>query len=257
MLLKVRRVRTFFRWRGAQTCKNKSKKADRREAKHPATIERARMMPSEMTVLKAQGLVFSHFPAASVPLFDHLSFLIPPGVTWLGGGEGSGKTTLLRLLAGVLPETAMQGQLELQGVSLAQDPSAYRRQISWLDPRDDARDAHTAHAIFADMPAHHADWNPDALQTHISGLSLSPHLDKALYMMSSGTRRKVLIAAALAASAPLTMLDQPFMALDRPSIDYLLQVLQHASRQTGRAWVIADYEAPADVPLASVITLGD
>ena len=215
------------------------------------------MMPPETTVLKAQGLVFSHSPAISAPLFDHLSFLIPPGVTWLGGGEGSGKTTLLRLLAGVLPETAMQGQLELQGVSLAQDPLAYRQQVSWIDPRDDARDAHTARAIFSDMATHHADWNPDALQTHISRLSLSPHLDKALYMMSSGTRRKVLIAAALAASAPLTLLDQPFMALDRPSIDYLLQVLQHASRQTCRVWVIADYEPPADVSLASVITLGD
>lgn len=215
------------------------------------------MMPPQTTVLKAQGLVFSHSPAASAPLFDRLSFVLASGVTWLGGGEGSGKTTLLQLLAGVLPETAMQGQLELQGVSLAQDPLAYRRQVSWLDPRDDAHDAHTARAIFADMPTHHAHWNPDALQTHIAGLSLAPHLDKALYMMSSGTRRKVLIAAALAASAPLTLLDQPFMALDRPSIDYLLQVLQHASRQTCRAWVIADYEAPADVPLASEITLGD
>ena len=214
------------------------------------------MMPPETTVLKAKGLVFSHSPAASPPLFDHLSFLIPSGVTWLGGGEGSGKTTLLRLLAGVLPENALQGQLEFHDVSLAQDPSAYRRQVAWLDPRDDVRDAHTARAIFVDMPAHHAGWNPDALQAHMAGLSLAPHLDKALYMMSSGTRRKVLIAAALAANAPLTLLDQPFMALDRPSIEYLLQVLQHASRHTGRAWVIADYEAPADVPLASVIALG-
>ena len=96
----------------------------------------------------------------------------------------------------------------------------------------------------------------DALQAHIEGLSLRPHLDKALYMLSSGTRRKVLMAAVLASGAPVSLLDQPFMALDRPSIDYLLQVLQHASRSPDRAWVLADYEAPEDVTLAGVVTLG-
>ncbi|MEO8014327.1 ATP-binding cassette domain-containing protein [Polaromonas sp.] len=213
------------------------------------------MMRPETTVLKAQGLVFSHSPPPAPPLFDRLSFVLPPGVTWLGGGEGSGKTSLLRLLAGALPGNAVQGQLQLHGVSLAQDPSAYRLQVAWLDPRDDARDAQTARGIFAGMPAHHAGWNPDALQAHMAGLSLAPHLDKALYMMSSGTRRKVLIAAALAANAPLTLLDQPFMALDRPSIDYLLQTLAEASRHTGRAWVVADYEAPPGVTLAKAIEL--
>lgn len=215
------------------------------------------MMHSETTVLKAQDLVFSHSPAPAPPLFDRLSFVLPPGVTWLCGGEGSGKTTLLRLLAGALPANALQGQLQLYGASLVQDPSTYRRQVAWLDPSDDARDLQTARDIFSDMPAHHAGWNPDALQAHIAGLSLAPHLDKALYMMSSGTRRKVLIAAALAASAPLTLLDQPFMALDRPSIDYMLDLLAEAARHSGRAWVVADYEAPPGVVLSSTVELPD
>lgn len=215
------------------------------------------MMHPETTILKAQDLVFSHSPPPAPPLFDRLSLVLPPGVTWLGGGEGSGKTTLLRLLAGsgTLPGDAVQGQFQLCGVSLAQDPSAYRRQVAWLDPRDGARDDQTARDIFAAMPAHHAGWNPQALQAHIAGLSLAPHLDKALYMMSSGTRRKVLIAAALAASAPLTLLDQPFMALDRPSIDYLLRLLAEASRHAGRAWVVADYEAPPGVALSNAVEL--
>ena len=213
------------------------------------------MMHPETTILNAQGLVFSHSPSPAPPLFDRLSFVLPPGVTWLGGGEGSGKTTLLRLLAGSLPASAVQGQLQFHGICLAQDASAYRRQVAWLDPRDGARDLQTARDVFADMPAHHAGWNPDALQAHIAGLSLAPHLDKALYMMSSGTRRKVLIAAALAASAPLTLLDQPFMALDRPSIDYLLRLLAEAARHAGRAGVVADYEAPPGVALSNTVEL--
>ena len=220
-----------------------------------AEAQRVPMMHPEKTVLRAVDLVFSHSSPPAPLLFDRLSLVLPPGVTWLGGGEGSGKTTLLRLLAGTLPANAVQGQLHLQGVSLAKDPSAYRRQIAWLDPRDGTRDTQTARNIFTAMPAHHANWNPDALQAHIAGLSLAPHLDKALYMMSSGTRRKVLIAAMLAASAPLTLLDQPFMALDRPSINYLLDLLAEATRHSGRTWVVADYEAPPGVGLLHTIEL--
>ena len=213
------------------------------------------MMHPETTVLKADGIVFGHSPPPAPLLFDHLSFVLPAGVTWLGGGEGSGKTTLLQLLAGDLPASAVQGQLDLLGTSLAQDPPAYRRQVAWLDPRDGARDPQTARSVFAAMPPCHAGWSADALQAHIVGLSLAPHLDKALYMMSSGTRRKVLIAAALAANAPLTLLDQPFMALDRPSIDYLLDLLAEAARHYSRAWVVADYEAPPGVALSNTIEL--
>ena len=74
-------------------------------------------------------------------------------------------------------------------------------------------------------------------------------------MMSTGTRRKVLLATALAANSAVTLLDQPFMALDRPSIDYLLELLAKAAQETDRAWLVADYEAPGQIALAGVIRL--
>ena len=199
--------------------------------------------------MQAEGLSFSYCPSPAVPLFQALSLALPPGVTFIGGDDGTGKTTLLELLAGVLPTS---GQLRIHGVSLTQNPTAYRRQVAWLDPRDTALDGQTAKQIFAALP----DCDPGVLQAHIDGLSLAPHLDKTLAMMSTGTRRKVLLAAALAAQAPVTLLDQPFKALDRPSIDYLLRVLNDAARHPGRACVVADYEAPPGVDLASVIELG-
>ena len=214
-------------------------------------------MHPPFTVLTAQGLVFGHLPPPAPPLFDNLSLALPPGVTWLGGDESSGKTTLLQLLAGDLPANAVLGRLELQGATLAQaeDVPAYRRQVAWLDPRDDAANAQTVRDVFSSMAQRHDGWNPDALRAHVAGLSLAPHLDKALFMLSSGTRRKVLMAAALSAMAPLTLLDQPFMALDRPSVDYLLHVLAEATHHARRAWLVADYEAPPGIALAHTIKL--
>jgi len=210
-------------------------------------------MQSPAPLLTAQGLCFGHSPAPL--LFDRLALVLLPGVTWLGGDESSGKTTLLQLLAGALPASAVRGQLHVRGVSLADNRASYRQQVSWLDPRDTALDARTAREIFAALPEQHLGCGLDALQAHIAGLSLAPHLDKALGILSTGTRRKVLLAAALAAHATVTLLDQPFKALDRPSIDYLLAVLRQASGQQARACVVADYEAPPGVALAGTVAL--
>lgn len=204
---------------------------------HPAAV-----------ILQATKLSFGY--GTEPLLFDEMSLALPPGVSFIGGDESAGKTTLLRLLAGDLPA---RGELRINGVSLAQDRAAYRRQVAWIDPQSTALDSQTAHQIFATtLPA----CNPDMLDAHIDGLALAPHLDKTLTMMSTGTRRKVLIAASLAAEAPVTLLDQPFKALDRPSIDYLLAVLTAAAGKPGRACVVADYEAPPGVDLAGAIELG-
>ncbi|MCB8749052.1 hypothetical protein LHU53_19365 [Rhodoferax sp. U2-2l] len=88
----------------------------------------------------------------------------------------------------------------------------------------------------------------------LAGLSLVEHLDKPLYMLSTGSKRKVWQAAAFAA---VTLLDDPLAVLDRASIRYVLRQLELASQHTDRALVLAQYEAPAGVALAQVIDLGD
>ena len=210
-------------------------------------------MHSPLPLLQADRLSFGHAAQPAPLLFEQLSIALLPGVTWLCGDEGSGKTTLLQLLAGTRP---LSGQLHIKGISLAENRAAYQQQVAWLDPRDTALDQQTARQIFAARAQRHPSFDLEALQAHMDGLLLAPHLDKTLTMMSSGTRRKVFIAAALASQVTLTLLAQPFMALDRPSIAYLLGVLAEAPQQPGRAWVVADYEAPPGVALAGMIELG-
>lgn len=202
-------------------------------------------------VLQADALSFG-YPQTQRLLFDKLPVSLPPGVTWVCGDEGVGKTTLLLWLAGTLPP---HGQVRLRGLVLAQNSSAYRQQVAWFDARDPSLDQQTARQIFSTLPQRHPGFDTAALQAHIEGLSLTPHLDKALYMLSTGSRRKVFMAAALASQAAVILLDQPFVALDRPSITYLLGVLTDAAASTDRAWVVADYVAPENVALAGVIAL--
>ena len=75
------------------------------------------------------------------------------------------------------------------------------------------------------------------------------------------TRRQVDLSGAVTRDTPnrfaVILLDMPFAALDKPSIRFVLDLLQNAADHPDRACVLADYVAPDGVRLANVIDLGD
>ncbi len=204
------------------------------------------------TVLQATRL---HCAGANGTLFDLPSLTIPPGLTCVQGGEGRGKTTLLRLLAGELPQQV--DSMVLSGIDLHSQEAAYRRTVAWFDPRTEAHDTQSCTAIFNHQSLRYPTWNADLLGELVQVLGLTAHLDKPLYMLSAGSKRKVWLAAAFASGATLTLLDQPFAALDGASVRILLELLADASEHPHRAWVLADYQAPNGIPLTQTIDLGD
>ncbi len=184
-----------------------------------------------------------------------LSAQLAPGVALVLGGDGRGKTTVLELLAGVLAPDA--GRLQLGGEFLDEQPEAYRQQVFWKDPRSAAHDDLTVTDYLQSVRRAYPDFDDTVLAEVMDGLSLVPHLHKNLFMLSTGSKRKVWIAAAVASGAQLTLLDGPFASLDQASINFVLQLLTEAAKQTTRIWVVADYVAPTDVPLTTLIDLGD
>jgi ABC-type multidrug transport system ATPase subunit len=203
-------------------------------------------------VLCAEGLAYAIGPRA---LFSGLSLQLPPGVSLVRGGDGRGKTSLLALLAGALP--AQRGTLNLRGTDLALQPEAYRAQVFLTQPASGALDAISPDAWFDALAARHPGFDREAVDELADGLALGPHREKPGYMLSAGTKRKVWLAGALASGAALTLLDEPFAALDKASIGFVLDLLEEAAASSTRAWVLADYQPPPGVPLAAVIDLGD
>jgi ABC-type multidrug transport system ATPase subunit len=208
--------------------------------------------PGSAILLQADGL---HFSTPQRALFANWSARIQPGLTLVQGGDGSGKTTLLRLLAGELEADA--GQLQINGIDLARHAAAYRQQVFWVDPRSEAFDQIRVRDYLASLPGQHPGFDPQALATLVAGWSLTPHLDKHFYMLSTGSRRKVWLAAAFASNAAVTLLDDPFAALDAASIAYLMTLLEQAAIDPARAWILAHYAAPGKVALTATIALGD
>jgi energy-coupling factor transporter ATP-binding protein EcfA2 len=97
----------------------------------------------------------------------------------------------------------------------------------------------------------HPGWRAADWQALVQGLGLDEHRHKEMFRLSTGGKRKVLLAAALASGAPLTLIDEPEAALDGPSIRHLRQALAAEARrcrESGRVIVVANYEAVPDVP---------
>ena len=141
---------------------------------------------------------------------------LPPGLVAVTGDEGSGKTSLLRRLG----EEAL-----------------------WLDLSLPGQDEHVPQQVWDALRQRFPLWDRQLQQDLIEALDLLPHLGKKLYMLSTGSRRKVALVGLLASGATVTCLDQPFAALAESSARVIREFLADVADHETRTWVVADYEA--------------
>ncbi len=202
----------------------------------------------EPRLLQVKGVAFSY---PGLPLLNALDLEIEQGVTLVTGERG--KTTLLRLLAGDLAPQA--GWVATGGVRQDLDPDAYRAQVFWIEPATNAFDQRTPREFFGLLAAGTQRLDVGVAVEVAVRLGLEPHLDKAIYMLSAGSKRKVWLSAAFASEAPVVLIDDLFAALDRPSIEALSGLLAQEAARNDRAWLVAHYAIPHGVPLRATIDL--
>ena len=144
--------------------------------------------------------------------------------TSIVGPNGAGKSTLLKVLAGLLPGTAVQGEVQLLGRPLAQIPARERaRQLAWLGQNEGSADDHTSYdvAMLGRLP-HQAWLAPPGAADHAAveqALRTTQAWDwrhRPLSQLSGGERQRVLLARALAVQAQVLLMDEPLANLDPP-----------------------------------------
>ncbi len=226
-----------------------------RPATPPATLPVA--CPASCPAACAQPLLHldalcwsAPFPGAPI-LFDRLALQAGAGVLGVIGDEGRGKSALLRLIAGELRPDA--GSIRIGAPA---DPVAPRQRLFWCDPQSDRHDGLVARDYLAMQRQGRPGWSEAALAAQLEGFALHEHLDKRLEMLSTGTRRKLRLAAALASGATLVLLDDPGAALDARSQRHLAEALrQHHDAPAGRLIVVTGHDdrlMPAAAPRLSL-----
>ena len=147
-------------------------------------------------------------------VIDAFSMEVGPGeAVGLVGANGSGKTTLLRLIAGTLLPDG--GSIEVAGGDAGTGGSAFvpagDRGAYWrLTVRDNL-------GFFAGIGSRRRD-RDGLLSGAADALGISDLLDRRVEACSTGQRRRIAIARAVVACAPVVLVDEPFEGLDADGV---------------------------------------
>jgi len=208
------------------------------------------MNQQESTVLRITDLSFA-YPGQTI--FKNMSVNIPTGVSLIRCEESRGKSTLVQLLAGELRPD--HGTIRANGLDSSKDTHQYRKEVYFIDPRTDRFDQLSAIQYLAQVEHEYSDFDRTIIPELITGLGLTPHQDKPLYMLSAGSKRKVWIAAALANGAKITLIDDLTAALDRGSIEFIIDQLIRISKNDKRHFIVSHFDMLERVPFASIINI--
>jgi heme exporter protein A len=158
-------------------------------------------------------------------VFDDLSFAVEGGSALvLTGPNGSGKSSLLRLMAGLSKPEA--GTLHWQGESIGENPDAHRARLHYLGHLEALKPALTvAENLAFAVALRGGNLDSHALDKALAGFDLLKLRDLPARFLSQGQRRRAALARLLATPAPLWLLDEPTLALDRDALACLMAVL--------------------------------
>lgn len=180
-------------------------------------------------------------------VFAGLEFALAPGDALLvTGPNGSGKSSLLRLLAGLLPAAA--GEVRWKGTPTRTDPEAFAAEFHYVGHLDAVKPSLTVQrnlAFWAGLRGGDA----GAVDAGLDAVGLAHLADLPARFLSAGQKRRLGLARLFATPAPLWLLDEPTIALDRASVAAVETALDRHRAAGGIAVVSTNADMRIDRPI--------
>lgn len=188
-------------------------------------------------------------------VFMQLGFSVASGeALLLLGPNGSGKSSLLRLMAGLLK--AANGHLSWNGVPVLEDREAHSGRIHYVGHHDAIKPVLSVLENLRFWACLHDSKAGDATaRAALERLGLTRLAAVPGKLLSAGQKRRLNLARLLAAPAPLWLLDEPTVALDRASVRVLEGVI--AEHRAAGGMVVLSTHADVDLPLARELHLDE
>jgi sodium transport system ATP-binding protein len=171
---------------------------------------------------------------------DALSLSIADGEVYgLLGPNGAGKTTTLRMLATLLAPD--EGDAVIAGVSLARDPLGVRRALAYVPAEAGLPERLTGREVvrlFARIQG--VDQPVEAADRLLEAMGALPFADRACGELSTGMKRRVVLARALVHEPSVLLLDEPTDGLDVPGRREVLSLVR-TQAEAGRAVILSSH----------------
>ncbi|OIR09070.1 cytochrome c biogenesis ATP-binding export protein CcmA [mine drainage metagenome] len=186
-------------------------------------------------------------------VFASLDFALDAGgALLLLGPNGSGKSSLLRLLAGLLKPAA--GRLAWNDQPVADDREAHSARVHYVGHHDAVKPVLTVWENLRFWAGLHSPAAGDALTAGaLERFDLKRLAEVPGKLLSAGQKRRLNLARLLAAPAPVWLLDEPTVALDRASVKRLEADMARHRAEGGM--VILSTHAEIDLPGAAELHL--
>ena len=191
------------------------------------------------SVLSVRELVCGY---AGVPVTAGVSFEVGPGeAVVLLGANGAGKSTVLRTAVG--QQVPVSGERWLKGGPVVENSLVYRRAVSCLFDEDAfLPGVSVGHHLELVLRGHGVADAPVVVAHAVAEFGLGDRVDASPFALSSGQRRRALLAGALIRPFELLVLDEPEQRLDTVMRSRLADRLV-AARQAGAGLLIATHDA--------------
>ncbi|CAA6605093.1 heme exporter subunit; ATP-binding component of ABC superfamily [Rhodospirillaceae bacterium LM-1] len=187
-------------------------------------------------------------------VFARLSFALESGqALFLLGPNGSGKSSLLRLLAGLLRPCA--GKLIWDGQPVQEDPEAHGARLHYVGHHDAVKPVLTVSETLHFWARLHGGDSENRVLQAMERFAITRLADVPGRLLSAGQKRRVNLARLIAAPAPLWLLDEPSVALDKASVKALEDAMAQHRAEGGM--VIVSTHADIDLPDAAILRLDD
>lgn len=171
-------------------------------------------------------------------LFQGLTRSFAPGCYALSEEDNTGKSTLLKVIAGVI--AADSGDVWIDGHSISKAARKAKARLAFVPDDCMGFPELTGHELLLRIAQDKNSAVSETVMDFAYDLGLGPHLDKRFEQMSTGTRRKVYLAAAAIANPAVILADGPTDGLDATARAVLAE--QFAEWSHNRVVLFASYD---------------
>ncbi|GAB4346044.1 MAG: cytochrome c biogenesis heme-transporting ATPase CcmA [Gammaproteobacteria bacterium] len=189
-------------------------------------------------------------------LITHLNFGVDSKtLLHVRGPNGCGKTTLLRAMCGLFEP--QEGEIRWNGEGIRKLGDEFRKEVLYLGHLNGIKNELTALEnlrVGATLDGDRVE--EDQVWYALKRIGLAGFEDLPTKVLSQGQKKRVALSRLLLSSAPLWILDEPFVALDVGAVELLQALIAEHVEQGGMAVITTHQEVALTSGQIQVLDLG-